>query len=150
MREVEGRKLVELILKGQGGQGLRQTSAAILNIGTDVTDGLKWRLCKVAQLSQITLVLVCDGIVTAWNELVQRCLCSSRRDAAERPQHAGGVPVYRNRVWTRRAQGYQPRSWESVLQVANCQQLTCQRQLPGLWSVCVLNPSPLSPKKMSV
>ena len=35
MREVEGRKLVQLILKGQGCQGLRQTSVAILNIDTD-------------------------------------------------------------------------------------------------------------------
>ena len=42
MREVEGRKLAELILKGQG--GLRQTSVAILNIDTDVTDKLKWKL----------------------------------------------------------------------------------------------------------
>ena len=32
VREVEGRKLVELILKGQ--EGLRQTSVAILNIDT--------------------------------------------------------------------------------------------------------------------
>ena len=38
MREVEGRKLLELIMKRQG--GLRQTSVAILNIDTDVTDGL--------------------------------------------------------------------------------------------------------------
>ena len=38
MREVEGRKLAELILKGQG--GLRQTSVAILNFDTDVTDEL--------------------------------------------------------------------------------------------------------------
>ena len=41
MRDVEGRKLVELIMKGQG--GLRQTSVAILNIDTDVMDKLKWR-----------------------------------------------------------------------------------------------------------
>ena len=89
MREVEGRKLVELILKGQGGQGLRQTSAAILNIGTDVTDGLKWRLCKAAQLSQITLILVCDdGIVTAWNELVQRCLCLEVRHESQNVEQA--------------------------------------------------------------
>ena len=44
MRVVEGRKLVELIMKGQ--EGLRQTSVAILNIDTDVTDGLMWRSCK--------------------------------------------------------------------------------------------------------
>ena len=35
VREVEGRKLVELILRGQG--CLRQTSVAILNIDTGVT-----------------------------------------------------------------------------------------------------------------
>ena len=77
MREVEGRKLVELILKGQGSEGLRQTSVAILNIDTDVTDGSKWRrLCKAGQLSQIPLILVCDdGVVTARDELVQKCLC---------------------------------------------------------------------------
>ena len=74
MREVEGRKLAELILKGQG--RLRQTSVAILNIDTDVTDGLKWSLCKAAQQLQIALIFVSDdGIVTARNELVQKCLC---------------------------------------------------------------------------
>ena len=115
MREVEGRKLVELILKGQGSQGLRQTSVAILNIDTDVTDGLKW-MCKAAQQMQIPFIFVCDnGVVTARNELVQKCLCLEvrhepqnveqalrRNDAAERRQHAGRVPVHRNRVWTRR------------------------------------------------
>ena len=49
----EGRKLVELILKGQG--LLHQTSVAILNIDTDVTDKMKWRLCKAAQQLQIPL-----------------------------------------------------------------------------------------------
>ena len=74
MREVEGRKLAELILKGQG--RLRQTSVAILNIDTDVTDGLKWSLCKAAQQLQIALIFVSDdGNVTARNELVQKCLC---------------------------------------------------------------------------
>ena len=69
-------KLVELILKRQGGQSLRQTSVAILNIDTDVTDGLKWRLCKAGQQSQIPLVFVCDdGVVTVRDELVQKCLC---------------------------------------------------------------------------
>ena len=83
MREVEGRKLVELILKGQG--GLRQTSVAILNIDTNVTDGLKWRLCKAAQQSQIPLIFVCDdGVVTARNELVQKCLCL---DVRHEPQN---------------------------------------------------------------
>ena len=72
MREVDGRKLVELILKGQG--GLRQTSVATLNIDTDVTDGLKWRLCKAAQLLQIPLIFVCDD-GPARNELDQKCLC---------------------------------------------------------------------------
>ena len=38
MREVEGRKLAELILEAQGCKGLLQTSVAILNIDTDVTD----------------------------------------------------------------------------------------------------------------
>ena len=71
MREVEGRKLAELILKGQG--GLRQTSVAILNFDTDVTDKLKWRLSKEAQQLQIPLIFVSD--VTARDELVQKCLC---------------------------------------------------------------------------
>ena len=122
MREVEGRKLVELILKRQG--GLRQTSVAILNIDTDVTDGLKWRLCKAAQQLQIPLIFVCDdGVVTPREELVQKCLCLEvqqepqnveqalrQNGAAVRPQHAGGVLVHRNRVWTRRAQAYQHRA----------------------------------------
>ena len=71
---------MELILKGQRGQGLRQTSVAILNIDTDVTDGLKWRLCKAAQQSQIPLIFVCDDdVVTARDELVQKCLCLAVR-----------------------------------------------------------------------
>ena len=62
------------ILKGQG--GLRQTLVVILNIYTDVTDGLKWKLCKAAQQLQIPLIFVCDnGVVTARNELDQKCLC---------------------------------------------------------------------------
>ena len=72
MREVEGRKLAELILKGQGG-GLRQTSVAILNFDTDVTDDLKWRLSMAAQQLQIPLIFVSD--VSAWDELVQKYLC---------------------------------------------------------------------------
>ena len=74
MREVEERKLAKLIMKGQG--GLRQTSVAIWNIDTDVTDELKWRLCKAAQQLQIQLIFVSDdGVVTARDELVQMCLC---------------------------------------------------------------------------
>ena len=89
MREVEGRKLVELILKGQGSQGLRQTSVAFLNIDTDVTDGLKRRLCKVAQLSQIPLIFVCDDdAVTARNELVQKCLCLEVRHEPQNVEQA--------------------------------------------------------------
>ena len=69
MREVEGRKLVKLILKGQ--EGLHQTSVAILNLDTNVTDKLEWRLCKAAQQSQIPLIFVSDdGVVTARDELV--------------------------------------------------------------------------------
>ena len=76
MREVEGRKFVELILKAQRSQGLRQTSVATLNIDTAVTDGLKWRLCKVTQQSQIPLIFVSDdGVVIARDDLVQKCLC---------------------------------------------------------------------------
>ena len=87
MREVEGRKLAELILKGQG--GLRQTSVAILNIDTDVTDGLKWRLCKAAQQSQIPLIFVCnDGVVTARNELVQKCLYLEVRHEPQNDEQA--------------------------------------------------------------
>ena len=74
MREVEERKLAKLIMKGQG--GLRQTSVAILNIDTDVTDELKWRLCKAVQQLQIPSIFVSDdGIVNARDELVQKCLC---------------------------------------------------------------------------
>ena len=57
MREVEGRKLAESFLKGHG--GLRQTSVAILNFDTDVTDELKWRLSKAAQ--QLQIPLICTG-----------------------------------------------------------------------------------------
>ena len=89
MREVEGRKLVELILKGQRGQGLRLISVAILNIDTDVTDGLKRMLCKAAQLSQIPLIFVCDdGAVTARNELVQKCLCLEVRHEPQNVEQA--------------------------------------------------------------
>ena len=74
MREVEERKLAKLIMKGQ--RGLRQTLVAIFNIDTDVTDELKWRLCKAAQQSQIPLISVCDdGVVTARDDLDQKCLC---------------------------------------------------------------------------
>ena len=87
MRELEGRKLVELILKGY--EGLRQTSIAILNIDTDETNELKWRLCKAAQLSQIPLVFVCDnGVVTAQNELVQKCLCLKVRHEPQNVEQA--------------------------------------------------------------
>ena len=75
MQEVEGRKLVELIMKRQG--VLRQTSIAILNFDTDVTDELKWRLSKAAQQLQIPLIFAND--VTARDELVQKCLCSEVR-----------------------------------------------------------------------
>jgi len=89
MRDLEGRKLVELILKGQGSQGLRQKSVAILNIDTDATDGLKWRLCKAAQQSQIPLIFVCDdGVVTARDELVQKCLCLEVRHEPQNVEQA--------------------------------------------------------------
>ena len=84
MREVEERKLAKLIMKGQG--GLRQTSVAILNIDTDVTDEVKWRLCKAAQQLQIPLIFVSDdGVVNARDELVQKCLCLEVR---HNPQNA--------------------------------------------------------------
>ena len=62
-------------MKRQG--GLRQTSVAILNIDTDVTDKLKWRLCKAAQQLQTPLIFVSDDgtVTTARDELVQKCLC---------------------------------------------------------------------------
>ena len=117
MREVEGshtRGIDSEKVKGS----LRQTSVAILNFDIDVTDELKWMLSKAAQQLQIPLIFVSD--VTARNELVQKCLHLKIRheshngravvatcDAAERPQHAGGVLVHRNRVWTRCVQGYQ-------------------------------------------
>ena len=67
-REVEETKLAKLIMKGQ--EGLRQTSVAISNIDKDVTDELKWRLCKVAQQLQIALIFVSDdGIVTPMRQV---------------------------------------------------------------------------------
>ena len=69
--------------------GLRQTSVAILNIDTDVTDGLKWRLCKAAQQLQIPLIFVCDnGFVTARDELVQKCLCLEVRHDPQNVEQA--------------------------------------------------------------
>ena len=95
MQEVEGRKLVELILKGQG--GLRQTSVAILNIDMDVTDGLKWRLCKAAQQFQIPLIFVCDdGVVTARNELDQKCLCLEVRHEPQNVEQELRRMMHRN------------------------------------------------------
>ena len=89
MRELEGRKLVELIFKVQGDQVLLQTSVAIFNIDTDVTDGLKWRLCKAAQQSQIPLIFVCDGgVVTARDELVRKCLCLEVRHEPQNVEQA--------------------------------------------------------------
>ena len=87
MREAEERKLAKLIMKGQG--GLRQTSDAILNIDTDVTDEVKWRLGKAAQQLQIPLIFVSDdGVVNARDELVQKCLCLEVRHD---PQNAWQV-----------------------------------------------------------
>ena len=101
MREVEGRKLVELILKGQGGQGLRQTSVAILNINTDVTDGLKWRLCKATQQSQSLLIFVCDdGVVTTRDELVQKCSCLEVRREPQNVEQALRRMTQRNSLNT--------------------------------------------------
>ena len=54
-----------------------------------MTDGLKWRLCKAAQPSQILLVFVCDdGVVTARNELVQKCLCLEVRHEPQNVEQA--------------------------------------------------------------
>ena len=95
MREVEERKLVVLILKGQG--GLRQTSVAVLNIDTDVTNKLKWRLCKAAQQLQIPLIFVGDdAVVTARNELVQKCLCLDVRHEPQNVEQALRRVMQRN------------------------------------------------------
>ena len=81
---MEERKFAELILKGQG--GLRQTSVAIWNMDTDVTDEAKWRLAKAAQLLQIPFIFVSnDGVVNAQDELVQKCL---RLEVRHDPQNA--------------------------------------------------------------
>ena len=41
-----------------------------------MTDEVKWRLCKAAQQSQVPLIFVSDdGVVTARDELDQKCLC---------------------------------------------------------------------------
>ena len=97
MREVEGRKLVELILKGQG--GLHKTSVAILNIDTDVTDVLKWRLCKAAQHLQIPIIFVCDdGVVTARNELDQKCKCLEVQHEPQNVEQALRQMTQRNGV----------------------------------------------------
>ena len=88
---------MELILKAQRSQGLRQTSVAILNIDTDVTDGLKLRLCKVDQQSQIPLVFACDdGVVTARNELDQECLCLEVRQEPHNVEQALRRVMQRN------------------------------------------------------
>ena len=139
MREVEGRKLVELILKGQG--GLRQASVAILNIDTDVTDGLKWRLCKAAQQLQIPLIFVCDyGVANARNELDQKCLCLEVRHEPQNVEQALRRMTQR-RVDTTCARLSTPRScWYSVLQVESCQQLTSQRQRPAISFCCQATP----------
>ena len=87
MREVEERKLAKLIVKGQG--CLRQTSVAILNIDTDVTDEVKWRLGKAAQQLQIPLISVSDdGVVNARDELVQKCLCLEVRHDPQNAEQA--------------------------------------------------------------
>ena len=71
MRELEGRKLLELILKGQG-------------------DGLKWRSCKAAQQ------LHDDGVVTARNELVQKCSCLDVRHEPQNVEQASRQMTQRN------------------------------------------------------
>ena len=144
---------VDLILKWQA--GLRQTLVAILNIDMDVTNGLKWRLCQAAQQSQIPLLFVCvDGFVTACDELVQKCLFlevryephnveqALRRMTQRNLNNAGGVPCpSQSRVDTTCARLSTPRScWDSVLQVASCQQLTSQRQLPAISFCCRATP----------
>ena len=146
MREVEGRKLAKLILKGQG--GLRQTSVAILNIDTDVTDKLKWRSWKAAQQLQIRLIFVCDdGVVTARDDLVQKRLCLEIRHKPQNVEQALRqltTPTCRRhsrrsqlRVDTTCARLSTPCScWDSVLQVASCQLLTSQRQLPAFIICC--------------
>ena len=78
IREVRGRKLVVLILKGQG--GLRQTSVAILNIDTDVTDGLKLRLCKATQQLQIPLIFVSNMALSLHGTSWFRSACVCRFD----------------------------------------------------------------------
>ena len=70
-------------------RGLRLTSVAILNIVTDVTDRLKCRLCKAAQQLQIPLIFVCnDGVVTARDDLVLKCLCLEVRDKPQNVEQA--------------------------------------------------------------
>ena len=87
MREVEERKLAKLIMKGQ--EGLRQTSVAILNIDTDVTDEVKWRLGKAAQQLQIPLIFVSDdGVVNARDEFVQKCFCLEVRHDPQNAEQA--------------------------------------------------------------
>ena len=50
---------------------------------------MKWRLCKAAQQSQIPLIFVCDDdIVTARNELVQKCLCLEVRHESQNVEQA--------------------------------------------------------------
>ena len=119
--------------------GLRQTSVAILNIDTDVKDRLKRRSRKAAQQLQIPLIFVCDdGLVTARNELVQKCLCLDVRhelqNVEQAPQHVRGMPVDRNCVWTRRAQGYQRRTVAgTTFFKCRATPLTCPRCL-SWWS----------------
>ena len=62
-----------------------------------MTDKLKWRLCKAAQQSQIPLIFVCDDVVvTARNELVQKCLCLEVRHEPRNVEQALRRVMQRN------------------------------------------------------
>ena len=152
-RELEERKLAELILKGQG--GLRQTSVAILSINTDVTDKLKWEDVQgsttVADPRSSSFAM----IVTARNELVQKCLCLEVRHESQNVEQALRRMTQRNSLnisggMSRRSQSRVDTMhaklstlcscWDSVLQVASCQQLTSQHQLPVVSFCCRATP----------
>ena len=52
-------------------------------------DELKWRLCKAIQQLQIPHIFVCDdGVVTARDDLVQKCLCLEVRHKPQNVEQA--------------------------------------------------------------
>ena len=147
MREVEGRKLVELILKRQGGSSP--------DIGCHLEHPHECDGQDEGEVLQGSPTFVCDdGVVTARNELDQKCLCLEVRhepqnveQALRRMTQRNGLNMPEACLSIAIACGHDVRKaintaqlLGSVLQVANCQQLTSQRQLPAISFCCRATP----------